>query len=126
MEYEISEEVWSDKEVKLSHLKVFCYVTYVHTGDQGRNKLDPKLKKCTFSVYREVEFDYHLWDNENKKIIRCRDVIIYKDKNNTYTRNLEKSDPMYVKMDDVPKTPIFELLVEKNQLKITMINNLTR
>ncbi|WVZ18367.1 hypothetical protein V8G54_005689 [Vigna mungo] len=85
-------------EIKLSHLKIFGYVAYVHIIDQGRNKLDP------------IEEGYRLWDNENQKMIRSRDVIfnekvMYKDRNNTCNNNLQQSRPMYVEMDDVPETP---------------------
>ncbi|WVZ02641.1 hypothetical protein V8G54_023447 [Vigna mungo] len=97
LEHKIPEEVWSGKEIKLSHLKIFDYVAYVHISDQGRNKLDPKSKKCTFIGYGEDEFCYRIWDNENQKTIRSRDVIFN-----------EKSRPVYVEMDDVPETPIIE------------------
>jgi len=36
------------KEVKQSHLSIFCYVSYVHINDQKRNEHDPKSKKRTF------------------------------------------------------------------------------
>ena len=39
LEHRIPEELWSGKEVKLSHLKVFGCVAYVHIIDQGKNKL---------------------------------------------------------------------------------------
>ncbi|WVZ00646.1 hypothetical protein V8G54_026715 [Vigna mungo] len=113
LEHKIPEEVWSGKEIKLSHLKIFGCVAYVHISDQGRNKLDPKSKKCTFIGYGEDEFGYRLWDNENQKMIRSRDAIfnekvIYKDRNTTCNNNSEQSRPMYVEMDDVPETPIIE------------------
>ncbi|WVY99473.1 hypothetical protein V8G54_015558 [Vigna mungo] len=113
LEHKIPEEVWSGKEIKLSHLKIFGCVAYVHISDQGRNKLDPKSKKCTFIGYGEDEFGYRLWDNENQKMIRSRDVIfnekvMYKDRNNTCNNNLEQSRPVYVEMDDVIETPVIE------------------
>ena len=75
MEHRIPEEVWCGKDVKLSHLKIFGCVAYVHISDHGRNKLDPKSKKYTFISYGEDEFGYRIWDNENKKVIGSRDVI---------------------------------------------------
>ena len=97
--------------MKLTHLRVFGCVAYIN--DQGRNKLDPKSKKCTFIGYGENEFGYHLWDNENQKMICSRDLIfnervMYRDRNDTHTSNPEKSGPIYVEVDDVPKTPIVE------------------
>ncbi|KAK0593237.1 hypothetical protein LWI29_033337 [Acer saccharum] len=52
----IPEEIWTGKEVKLSHLKVFGCVSYVHIGDHARNKLDAKSVKCTLVGYGEDEF----------------------------------------------------------------------
>ena len=46
MEFRIPEEVWSDKEVKFSHLKVFCCVSYVHINFDACSKLDAKSKIC--------------------------------------------------------------------------------
>lgn len=88
LEYRIPEEVWSGKEIKLSHLKVFGCVAYVHISDQVRGKLDPKSLRCTFIGYGGDEFGYRFWDDKNKKVIRSRDVIfnervMYKDRDTT-------------------------------------------
>jgi len=40
----ISEEIWSGKEVILSHLRVFGCIYYVHISDHVRDKLDAKKK----------------------------------------------------------------------------------
>ena len=81
----IPEEVWSGKEVNLSHLRVFCCISYVHIDSTERSKLDAKSNKCVFVGYGDDEFGYRFWDYENRKIIRSRDVIfnenvMYKDK----------------------------------------------
>ena len=44
MEFRLPEEVWSGKEVKFSHLKVFDCVSYVHIDSDARSKLDASLK----------------------------------------------------------------------------------
>jgi len=113
LEHKIPEEVWSGKEVKLSHLRVFGCVAYVHISYQGRNKLDPKSKKCTFIGYGEDEFAYRLWDDENKKMVCSRDVIfnervMYKDMHNTTTNDSGLSEPVYVEMDHVLGSPTDE------------------
>jgi hypothetical protein len=110
LEHRLPEEVWSGKEVKLSHLRIFGCTAYVHISDQGRNKLDPKSKKCTFIGYGEDEFGYRLWDDENRKMIRSRDVIfnervMYKDKHDTGAINSEPSGPVYADVDDVLERP---------------------
>ena len=81
----IPEEVWTEKEVKLSHLKVFGCVSYILDGDR-KSKLDAKSLKCTFVGYgTDGEFGYRFWDEQNHKIIRSRDVVfnekvMYKDR----------------------------------------------
>ena len=81
----IPEEVWSRKEVNLSHLRVFGCISYVHIDSAERSKLDAKSNKCVFVGYGGDEFGYRFWDYENQKIIRSKDVIfnenvMYKDK----------------------------------------------
>ena len=44
MEFRLPKEVWSGKEVKLSHLKVFGCVSYVHIDSDACSKLDAKSK----------------------------------------------------------------------------------
>ncbi|KAL5774241.1 hypothetical protein ACOSP7_011798 [Xanthoceras sorbifolium] len=81
----IPEEVWSGKEVNISHLRVFGCISYVHIDSVERSKLDAKSNKCVFVGYGGDEFGYRFWDYENRKIIRSRDVIfnenlMYKDR----------------------------------------------
>ena len=71
----ILEEVWSEKEVNISHLKVFGCISYVHIDSAERSKLDAKSNKRVFVGYGGDEFGYRFWDYENRKIIRSRDVI---------------------------------------------------
>ena len=75
MEFRLPEEVWSGKEVKFSHLKVFDCVSYVHFDSDARSKLDAKSKICFFIGYSDEKFGYRFWDEQNKKIIRSRNVI---------------------------------------------------
>ena len=85
MEFRLPEEVWSGKEVKFSHLKFFGCVFYVHVDFDARSKLDAKSKICFFIGYGNEKFGYRFWDEQNKKIIRSRNVIfneqvMYKDR----------------------------------------------
>ena len=85
----------------------------MHITDHGRNKPDPKSKKCTFFGYGEDEFGYRLWDDENKKMIRNRDMIfnervMYKDKQNIGASNSDSTGPVYAEVDDVPESPIVD------------------
>ncbi|KAE8681332.1 hypothetical protein F3Y22_tig00111330pilonHSYRG00176 [Hibiscus syriacus] len=71
----IPEEVWSKKEINLSHLRVFGCISYVHINSAEGSKLDAKSNKYVFVGYGGDEFGYRFWDYENRKIIRSRDVI---------------------------------------------------
>ena len=75
MEFRLPEEVWSGKEVKFSHLKVFSCVSYFHVNSNARSKVDAKSKICFFISYGDEKFGYRFWDEQNKKIIRSRNVI---------------------------------------------------
>jgi len=49
----IPKEILTGKEEKLSHLKMFGCVSYVHVSDHARSKLDAKSVKCTLVGYGE-------------------------------------------------------------------------
>ena len=120
LEHKIPEEVWSGKEIKLSHLKVFGCVAYVHISDQARSKLDPKSHKCSFLGYGEDDFGYRLWDDQNRKIVRSRDVIfneklMYKDRDTTDSSNSAQRDPVYADMGDIPESGQTEQTEESSQ-----------
>ena len=75
MEFRFLEKVWSGKEVQFSHLKVFSCVSYVHIDSNTRSRLDVKSKICFFISYDDEKFSYRFWDEQNKKIIKSRNVI---------------------------------------------------
>ena len=76
-------EVWTGKEFKYSHLRIFCCTV----DPEKRYKLDAKAVKCYFIGYGSDIFGYRFWDDKNKKISRHCDVtfdenVLYKDKEN--------------------------------------------
>jgi hypothetical protein len=71
----ILDEEWTGKKVNYSFLKTFDCEEFVHIDKENRTKFEVKSKKCTFIGYGVNDFGYRLWDYENKKIIRSRDVI---------------------------------------------------
>ncbi|KAG6763289.1 hypothetical protein POTOM_030703 [Populus tomentosa] len=90
LKFRLPEEIWRGKEVQLSHLKVFRCVSYVHIDSDARNKLDVKSKKSFFIGYGDEEFGFRFWDDQNRKIIRSKNVIfnekvLYKDKSSVET-----------------------------------------
>nr|CAN80991.1 hypothetical protein VITISV_021529 [Vitis vinifera] len=109
----LPEEVWSGKEVKFSHLKVFCCVSYVHIDSNARSKLDAKSKICFFIGYGDEKFGYRFWDEQNRKIIRSRNVIfnehvMYKDRS-TVVSNVTKIDQKkfkFVNLDELTESTV--------------------
>ena len=71
----IPEEAWIGKKVNYSFMRTFGCEAFVHIDKENRTNLDAKSKKCTFIGYKINEFGYRLWDYENHKIIRSRDVV---------------------------------------------------
>ena len=47
----------------------------MHIDSNDRNKLDLKSRKCFFIDYGSDDFGYRFWDEENRKIIRQKNVI---------------------------------------------------
>ena len=59
-----------------SFLKTFSFETFAHIDSKNRTNLEAKSKKYVYFGYGIDEFGYRLWDFENCKIIRSRDVIL--------------------------------------------------
>ena len=73
------------KRVKVSSFKSFSCVSYVHDEFNDRSKLGVKARKCLFIGYGDEQFDYQFWDDQNRKIIKSRNVVfdekvLYKNK----------------------------------------------
>ena len=89
----IPEKAWTSKKVDYSFLKHFGCEAFVHVNKGNRTKFEAKSKKCTFIGYGVNDFGYRLYDYENHKIIRSRDVIFNENalyKNHLQEKELEK------------------------------------
>ena len=113
MEFRLPEEVWSGKDVKFSHLKVFCCIFYVHIDFDTCSKLDAKSKICFFIGYGDEKFGYRFWDEQNRKIIRNRNAIfneqvMYKDRS-TVVSDVAKIDQKkfeFVNLDELTESTV--------------------
>ena len=95
----VPEEVWTGKPPSYQHLQVFGCVAYVHIRREERTKVEPKSQKCIFLGYGDSgEMGYRLWDLENRKIIRSKDVIF--DETCMYKEPVEPQEPTRVIIDD--------------------------
>lgn len=71
----VAQEVWTEKEVDYSGMKIFGCPAYVHVPGDVRSKLDAKSKRCIFIGYERGVKGYKLWDPEKKKAVISRDVV---------------------------------------------------
>ena len=71
----IPQEAWIGKKVSYSFLKTFGCEAFAHIDSENRTKLEAKSKKFIFVGYRINEFGYRIWDFENHKIVKSKDVI---------------------------------------------------
>ena len=113
MEFRLLEEVWSGKEVKFSHLKVFSCVFYVHIDSDARSKFDAKFKICFFIGYGDKKFGYRFWDEQNRKIIRSGNVIfneqvMYKDRSIVVSDIIEidQKTSEFVNLDELTENTV--------------------
>ncbi|GKA64623.1 putative RNA-directed DNA polymerase [Tanacetum coccineum] len=77
--FQIPEEEWQEKEVSLTHLRVFGCDSYVKVKDVTRDKLDAKSVKCTLIGYGSKEMRYRFWESKGHKVVRSRDVTFNED-----------------------------------------------
>ena len=113
MEFRLPEEVWSGKDVKFSHLKVFCCIFYVHIDFDTCSKLDAKSKICFFIGYGDEKFGYKFWDEQNRKIIRSRNVIfneqvIYKDRSTVVSdvAEIDQKKSKFVNLNELTENTV--------------------
>ena len=124
MEFRLLEEVWGGKEVKFSHLKVFGCVSYVYIDFDARNKLDAKYKICFFIGYSDEKFGYTFWDEQNRKIIRNRNVIfneqvMYKDRSTVVSdvAKIDQKKSEFVNSQVDQSTPVAEVCKSSRNIR---------
>ncbi|KAM0993394.1 hypothetical protein ACFX2A_009186 [Malus domestica] len=70
-----AEEVWSEKPMDYSKLRVFGCSAYAHIPNDERSKLKPKSTHCIFLGFEKGVKGFKLWDFNNRKKVVSRDVV---------------------------------------------------
>ena len=71
------EECFTGKKPRLSHLKVFGCIAYVHVPDELHTKLDPKAEKCIFIRSFLEQKGYRCYNPVTQKLRVSTDVVFY-------------------------------------------------
>lgn len=66
---------------------------------QNAGKLDDREQRCLFLGYGSDNLGYRLWDAQDKKVIRSRDVVFNEEQ--MFYKNEEK-----IQKDDIPLAEI--------------------
>lgn len=100
------EEIWTNKKVDVSNLKLFGSTVMVHIPKEKRRKLDYKSEKMVFVGYDSFSKAYRCFDKEKGKITISRDVIFLNDVEDTNTNEISDSvrdtDQMIINIDNSP------------------------
>ncbi|KAL8161971.1 hypothetical protein V2J09_013460 [Rumex salicifolius] len=72
-------EVLFGKQPKYDNLKVVGCLCYTTTLKRGRDKMDPRGRKCIFLGYPVNQKGYMLFDMSTKKVFHSRDLLFFED-----------------------------------------------
>ena len=79
------EEAFSGEKPKVSHLRIFGCLVYIHIPKEKRTKIDPSGRKGIFVGYSDTSKAYRIYFPGFKKIDISRDVTF--DEDSTYFRS---------------------------------------
>lgn len=72
-------EVLMGKKLVYDHLGVFGNRCFVYNCDRGKDKFDPKGRKCVFIRHLYAQKVYKVYDLESHKTLVSRDVVFQED-----------------------------------------------
>ena len=67
LDFDVSNKVWSGKDVSYDHLCTFGCKTFVYIPKDERSKFDAKTRQCVFLSYDQDKFGYKFYDSVEKK-----------------------------------------------------------
>lgn len=92
LDFNCAEEVWSNKSVEYTNLKVFGYSVYALIPSDERTKLKPKSLEFIFLCFESGVKGFKLWDLLNWKKILRRDIVF--DEKTMPMINVKKSEAL--------------------------------
>nr|CAN73722.1 hypothetical protein VITISV_041002 [Vitis vinifera] len=99
------------KKLELVHTDLYGPFPVASLG--GSSKLDAKFKICFFIGYGDEKFGYRFWDEQNRKIIRSRNVIfneqvMYKDRSTVVSdvTEIDQKKSEFVNLDELTKSTV--------------------
>ena len=104
LENKIPEEVFSGKKPKVSHLRIFGCLVYIHIPKETRTKLDPSGRKGIFVGYINTSKAYRIYFPGFNKINISRDVTFDEDSTFFISRRIpiqEVEEPKETRVRDM-------------------------
>lgn len=87
------DEIWFNKDVDTSILRVFGCKAMVHVPNEKRTKLDSKSTECFFVGYSDESKAYRLYNRTTRRVIISRDVVFLEDNNIEVNDEFHDSNP---------------------------------
>jgi hypothetical protein len=100
------EEMFTGEKPKVSHLRIFGCLVYVHVPKDKRSKLDPSGKKGIFVGYSETSKAYRVYIPGHQQIDTSRDVTFDEDASfsrsrQTHTDEIHDEEPEALRVTDI-------------------------
>ena len=106
------EDIFSKENTKVSHLKIFGCLVYIHIPQEKRTKLDPSGKKGLFVGYSEQSKSYRIYILGYCQTELSRDIITF-DEDTTFRKS--KKDKEDQEEHETPKSTESPKLVRNKE-----------
>lgn len=113
----VPEELWSDKKVDLSHLKVFGCQAYALKPKQKQKKFDVKTKELIFIGYSEIIKGYRLIDPKTGEITFSRNVKFLENVFPGDVIDMTKNTVVPIDIEEERIDPVFESGTSDNNIQ---------
>ncbi|KAF2318199.1 hypothetical protein GH714_002809 [Hevea brasiliensis] len=97
LQNEVLDKIWFGKDVFYDHPHVFGFKAFVHAPKDERSKLYSKKWQSIFLRHAQDEFRYRLYDPIEKKLVKSRDVVFFKDQTIEDIEKVESPTPQIMR-----------------------------